>query len=101
MEIKSQVTIDKMLEQQAKINQTIMDMPVVRQDSVETTEYVDIEVFNTTSDTSVIMSQEGFYITRFIKSKLCKIEFSKAVKVIDIINYFDINDKLFVKMVSR
>ena len=100
MEIRNDIAIDKMLQQQEQDNVEFINMPVSKNNSQEV---YNIDVANKCTMTEVFKCEHKscIYLKRFINSKLYKVEFNIDVKVMDILDYYNLDDLLFISLSVR
>ena len=100
MEIKSDTMLGKMLQQQAIDNATILNEPMTREDT-----FIPVadmgETISKYSCTEVRRFGDTMQLCRFIGSKLYKVEFALDVKLMDIEEYFTIDDVIFKQLGVR
>jgi len=91
------IDVNKMVQQQIKENERIaktMETRVV-EDSVA---YFDRKEVEAVSKTNIVLTNGHLYLTRYINSKVAKVEFAIDVKVVDIMGYFDVTDEVFASV---
>jgi len=95
------INVTKMKEQQAKRLETINNIPL--EYTTETNDVV-IDYNGTeydTSHTNMLVVNDVLTLTRVIASFVYRVEFSCDTKCCDIVQWFEINDKLFMQCSKR
>ena len=100
MYIKKDKMLDKMLEQQAKDNETILSQPITKADT-----FIPIaemgETIKKYSCTEVRRMGDIMQLCRFIQGKLYKVEFALDVRLADVEDYFTLDNDVFKKLGVR
>lgn len=99
MELNDERVIDKMLKQQEKDNEEILNQPILR--LIEDVPLVKPETISNVSCTHIKRLGDTMQLCRFIDSKLYKVEFTLCVKLCDVEQYFELDNDTFKKLGVR
>lgn len=91
--------LGRMLEQQARDNKAFQEMESVREDSVEEL-YWELP-YSQVSKTKIVKQDGKVVLKRFINNKLYGVEFKDDIKLVDAMDWFEIEDYTFVRCTVR
>jgi len=89
--------IDKMLKKQEEINSKLAKVQPIREEE-NTVAYYNKPKH---THTNIVYHNDSIMLTRYMWNNIYKVVFAKDVKVVDILEYMDIDDGLFTKCSVR
>jgi hypothetical protein len=94
------IDVNKMIEQQKAINADIASQPseLVNKVTVCRDEYYEDKV----SKTNIVQRDSlTISLTRYINNRIMEVEFEADVSLLDVMQYFEVSDAMFVKCAKR
>ena len=92
-----EINVNKMIEQQDKLNKEISQQVPIKDDE-------ELIVYNEKvlpTKTNIVEHDGSILLTRYMFNNIYKVEFELNVKVVDIIPYMELSDKMFIKCSAR
>jgi len=91
------INVDKMIDKQKQENERIANLPV---ETVEADGFYAYEK-PTHTKTHIVEHDNSIVLTRYMYNNIYRVVFPCDVKVIDIIDYMDVDDTMFIKCSER